>query len=258
MIKKSLVSVIIIGLSGLVLAGCTPNANTVAPTPTKTVQQAPTASPNPTSTPSSTPTTEPTPVVPEKDTVITTVIISADDILFENKAGEIIKESSYFENPAAAITNLTEAFGVEPVIEYSGEQKCWYHMTDAKWPSFQLSYEGQDPNATPERNFTVMSLEPSTDITVASLNGAHIGDSLTDYLTKIPESNPRVVYDIPNETDPNSQKYTLVTDEKTDKNPYSDMTNQPEEYANRYGTIVTAEGDTITSIIAPRDLYYDC
>jgi hypothetical protein len=237
----------------LTLSGCTANTpDKPAPKPTAspsaTVKPTPTPSASPTEAPVAQPTPAPAPE-PTKPEVVN-VVIGADSVRIENKAGNVTREFNYTDTPNDAIATLTDLYGVAPEVTYSGEEHCNYQNNYYKWDGLQLTFHTptQDPSQAEDWMIVNTKVSPKTDtFNLTGPRGIKIGDPLGQVTELVKDiDNP---YGTPSEYDGDTYAYLLIEQSKV--NPAG----IPEEAS---GAIAYFTNDAVTNINAPAYVYGDC
>lgn len=243
--KNSALKFILATSTILVLAGCSNSAPNPTPTQNVSPETTKTATPKPSSTPTPTETVTPT---PEPEPIKTTVItIGADSLKIGNLKGEIKQEFPYETTQSAvpAIAALTELYGKEPIIEYSGDDVCWYQMNTYNWDNMAIAFPTPTKNPNDANWFTARTVQPNGNYerVVQAPNGAQIGFSFQEYRQK----NPELPFNDGFTPEDTFKKMLAEVSSKSSSNP--------EEIE---GTLIVSDNDKIEFIGAPNFLNENC
>jgi hypothetical protein len=243
--NRKVFKILVLVLSAALLTSCTPASVELKPTTVPTSIPAVTSS-----SPAVKPLESPAPeLTPEPEIIKTTVVvIGADELRFENLSGDVLASFPYSaaDAPAAAISNLTELYGKEAIVTYSGENTCWYHMNTYQWDNFKLDFQSETNDPTSSDSFfaSTNTVNENYERVVQAPNGAQVSFPYSKFLKQDPE--------LPHhESEYEGVLYGAMIGELTEF-PYDAL------QENLAGVLITSKNDSVTAIFSPSHLESDC
>jgi hypothetical protein len=176
--------------------------------------------------------------------VATTVVIGADDLIFQDDAGDVLERIPYDGDPAAAIAALSEVLG-SPHMIHINQSKCSDDHDQAKWDDLQLDYDDAAMVSAPY-HFTLSTITPSTSAVIETPNGARVGGLFSEY-------EPRVDGNASYTNSYDGNDYEIILDTASAQ-PLGIYPPGPP----RDGVVVTASNGVISGIYAPASIDMDC
>lgn len=223
--KLIAVTLAVLTLAGV--AACGPAAS--EPTPTATA--AAVATPMPTATP--TPTVDPS-------TIPARVVASATSVSVSAVDNTQLLDILYTMDAATAAAQLAEVLGVDPIVSTSGEAGvCSEVQTIYDFGGITLRAPGSVTTAA-DANFNAV-LTNATGAgarELATINSQHVGDSIDQVLTTVPDSELQEL-----------AGYKWIT---------MGRVNPEASDADAIGVIAKTDGSAVTEFAAPIYLFGDC
>ena len=139
---------------------------------------------------------------------------------------------------------MNNLYGKDAIVEYSGDDTCWYQMNTYKWDNMEISFQTDTKDPLNSDHFIAHSTEVNENYerVVQAPNGAQISFSFSEYRAKNPELPVSQSYEY------EGKKYETMLGEMSSLYPAEDMN----------GVMVSATNDRISNLYAPGSLIGDC